>query len=208
MFLQAFDDDQANPCRRPRLLVVICLRKQIYAFAASSNYIEPVTKEPAGHPPSPLTPDEQLAWRALVHAISVITRVLDRDLLQAQGLSLNEYAVLATLSEQPARSMRMSELASEVWVSVSGMTRVVERLARQGLVERAKADTDGRGQLAVLTPAGLTRLKRAYQTHLASVREHVMDHLGDLDLTTFAQAMSSIAAAEIGPPVRRAPTTR
>jgi DNA-binding MarR family transcriptional regulator len=172
----------------------------------SSNYIEGVTNELPRQPPPPLTPDEQRAWRALVHAIEVITRVLDRDLLEAEGLSLNEYSVLAALSEQPGRSMRMSALANEVWVSVSGMTRVVDRLARQGLVERIRAETDGRGQLAVLTPAGFTRLERAYPTHLASVREHVMDHLADLDLAAFSQAMSSIATAEIGPPVRRAPT--
>jgi len=161
--------------------------------------------QPARHPPAPLTPDEELAWRALARAVLVIPRVLDGELLQAQGLSLTEYSVLMNLSEQPGRSMRMSELANVVSISVSGLTRVVERLTRQGLVERVKADTDGRGQLAVLTPAGFARLEKAYPSHLAGVREHVMDHLADLDLAAFTQAMSGIAAAEMGPPVRRAP---
>src|SRR5215469_3579005 len=161
--------------------------------------------QPARHPPAPLTPCEELAWRALARAVLVIPRVLDGELLQAQGLSLTEYSVLMNLSEQPGRSMRMSELANVVSISVSGLTRVVERLTRQGLVERVKADTDGRGQLAVLTPAGFARLEKAYPTHLAGVREHVMDHLADLDLPAFTQAMSGIAAAEMGPPVRRAP---
>jgi DNA-binding MarR family transcriptional regulator len=164
-----------------------------------------MTNDLARHPPAPLTPDEERAWRALARAIQVITRVLDAELLQAQGLSLTEYSMLTNLSEQPGRSMRMSELASLVSLSVSGLTRVVERLARQGLVERAKADTDGRGQLAVLTPAGLARLEQAYPTHLAGVREHVMDHLAGLDLAAFTNTMTSIAAAEMGPPVRRAP---
>jgi DNA-binding MarR family transcriptional regulator len=161
--------------------------------------------QPARHPPAPLTPDEELAWRALARAVQVITRVLDSELLQAQGLSLTEYSVLTNLSEQPGRSMRMSELASLVSISVSGLTRVVDRLARQGLIERVKADTDGRGQLAVLTPAGIARLEEAYPTHLAGVREHVMDHLAGLDLAAFTQTMSGIAAAGMGPPVRRAP---
>jgi hypothetical protein len=91
-------------------------------------------------------------------------------------------------------------------ISVSGLTRVVERLTRQGLVERARVGTDGRGQLAVLTPAGFARLEKAYPTLLAGVREHVMDHLADLDLAAFTQAMSGIAAPEIGPPVRRTPS--
>jgi len=108
-----------------------------------------MANEPARNPPAPLTPDEELAWRALARAVLVIPKVLDGELLQAQGLGLTEYSVLMNLSEQPGRSMRMSELANDVSISVSGLTRVVERLSRQGLVERVKADTDGRGQLAV-----------------------------------------------------------
>ena len=73
------------------------------------------------------------------------------------------------------------------------------------LKRRAGAGTDGRGQLAVLTPAGLARLEQAYPTLLAGVREHVMDHLADLDLAAFTHAMSGIAAPEMGPPVRRTP---
>jgi DNA-binding MarR family transcriptional regulator len=162
--------------------------------------------ELAPNPPAPLSPDEELAWRALARAVLVIPKVLDGELLQAQGLGLTEYSVLMNLSEQPARSMRMNELANAALISVSGLTRVVERLTRQGLVERVKAGTDGRGQLAVLTPAGLARLQKAYPTLLAGVREHVMDHLADLDLAAFTRAMSGIAAPEMGPPVRRTPS--
>jgi len=162
-----------------------------------------MANEPARNPPAPLTPDEELAWRALARAVLVIPKVLDGELLQAQGLGLTEYSVLMNLSEQPGRSMRMSELANAVMISVSGLTRVVERLTRQGLAERVKAGTDGRGQLAVLTPAGFARLEQAYPIHLAGVRKHVMDHLAALDLSAFAEAMSGIAAAEMGPPIRR-----
>ena len=164
-----------------------------------------MANEPARNPPAPLTPDEELAWRALARAVLVIPKVLDGELLQAQGLGLTEYSVLMNLSEQPGRSMRMTELANAVMISASGLTRVVERLTRFGLAERVKAGTDGRGQLAVLTPAGLARLQNAYPTLLAAVREHVMDHLADLDLAAFTQAMSGIAAPEMGPPVRRTP---
>lgn len=111
-----------------------------------------MVNEPARNPPAPLSPDEELAWRALARAVLVIPKVLDGELLQAQGLGLTEYSVLMNLSEQPGRSMRMSELANAVMISASGLTRVVERLTRQGLAERVKAGTDGRGQLAVLTP--------------------------------------------------------
>jgi DNA-binding MarR family transcriptional regulator len=97
----------------------------------------------------------------------------------------------------------MSELANYVSITVSGLTRVIERLRRRGLVGRVRAESDGRGQVAVLTDAGLARLDEAWPTHLAGVRRHVMDHLEGIDLVAFADAVSAIACAEIGPPVRR-----
>lgn len=153
--------------------------------------------------PVPLTPEEEAAWRALGRAVLVIPRVLDADLLETQGLNVTEYSLLMNLSEVPDHALRMSELANYLSITVSGATRVVERLSRQGLVERVRAESDGRGQVAVLTPAGFERLKRAWPTHLASVRRHVMDHLDGIDLTAFAEAVSRIACAELGPPVRR-----
>jgi len=152
---------------------------------------------------APLSPEEETAWRALGRAVVVIPRVLDSDLMQSEGLSLTEYTVLMNLSEAPERSLRMSELANYVSISVSGLTRVVEGLERTGLVERVRSTADGRGQLARLTPAGLKCLKRAWPVHLASVRRHVMDHLQNVDLAAFADALAAIAQAEVGPPVRR-----
>jgi DNA-binding MarR family transcriptional regulator len=162
-----------------------------------------VTKQPVRPQPPPLTADEEAAWRALGRAVIVIPRVLDGDLIESGGLNMTEYSVLMNLSEAPDMSLRMSDLANFVSITVSGLTRVVERLARQGLVDRVRAEADGRGQVAVLTPAGLARLEEAWPSHLASVRRHVIDHLCGIDLAAFAEAISSIAAAELGPPVRR-----
>jgi DNA-binding MarR family transcriptional regulator len=156
----------------------------------------------------PLTADEESAWRALARAVLVIPRVLDADMLESQGLNITEYNVLMNLSEAPEHSLRMSELANFVSITVSGLTRVVERLSRRGLVDRVRAETDGRGQVAVLTPAGLDRLRRAWPSHLAAVRRHVIDHLGGLDLVSLAAALSDIASAEVGPPVRRTTPSR
>jgi DNA-binding MarR family transcriptional regulator len=162
-----------------------------------------VAKREPETPAVPLTSDEQAAWRALGRAVLVIPRALDADLLETQGLNMTEYSVLMNLSESPKHSLRMSQLANYVSITVSGLTRVVERLTRMGLVERVRDEVDGRGQVAVLTPACLSALKQAWPTHLASVRRHVMDHLQDMDLVAFAEAMSKIGCAEIGPPIRR-----
>jgi DNA-binding MarR family transcriptional regulator len=151
----------------------------------------------------PLSAEEEAAWRALARAVLVIPRVLDADLMREQGLSVTEYTILMNLSEAPERSMRMSELASFVAISVSGLTRAIARLEQEGLVKRVRSAIDGRGQVAVLTQAGLTRLQKAWPAHLASVRRHVMDHLEGLDLAAFAEAVSAVAFAEPGPPPRR-----
>jgi len=151
----------------------------------------------------PLSAEEEAAWRAFARAVLIVPRVLDADLMESQGLHVTEYMVLMNLSEAPEYSLRMNELANFVSISVSGLTRAVERLERQGLVERVRSAKDGRGQVAVLTRSGLACLKKAWPVHLASVRRHVMDHFQGLDLVAFAEAVTAIASAEIGPPVRR-----
>jgi DNA-binding MarR family transcriptional regulator len=151
----------------------------------------------------PLNRAEEAAWRALARAILVVPRTLEAELIEAHGLNLAEYSVLMNLSEHPDRAMRMSELADAVALSVSGLTRVVERLSRQDLVTRVRSETDARGQVAHLTDAGFARLEAAYPRHLEGVRRHVMDHLEDLDLAKFAEAVGNMAAGEPGPPVRR-----
>jgi DNA-binding MarR family transcriptional regulator len=156
----------------------------------------------------PLTAEEEAAWRALARAVLVVPRVLDAEMLESQGLNITEYNVLMNLSEAPDHSLRMSELANFVSITVSGLTRVVERLSRRGFVDRVRAETDGRGQVAVLTPGGLDRLRQAWPSHLAAVRRHVIDHLGGLDLVSLAEALANIASADVGPPVRRTAPSR
>ncbi len=151
----------------------------------------------------PLSEAEEGAWRSLVRAMTVIPRVLDRELLATQGLSLAEYTTLMHLSEAADRSMRMGELAGSVSMTTGGLTRVIERLAHQGLVERVQAEGDKRGQIAVLTDVGMDRLRQAWPTHLAGVRRHVMDCLAGLDLFALADALRHVAEAEVGLPVRR-----
>jgi DNA-binding MarR family transcriptional regulator len=147
----------------------------------------------------PLDAAEEAAWRALARALIVVPRVLEAELLAEHRLTLAEYAVLMNLSEEPDRSLRMSDLASRVALSLSGISRVVDRLNRDGLVERVRCPSDARGLLAVLTDAGFARLRAAYPTHLRGVREHVVAHLDQLDLRIFAEAVSRFAPGESGP---------
>ena len=87
----------------------------------------------------------------------------------------------------------MSELVADSALSLSGMTRIVNRLEAEGLVQRVKCTEDGRGYNAVLTYAGLARLRQASPTYLSSIRRHVVDHLDDMDLPALAQALEYFA---------------
>ena len=141
---------------------------------------------------APLDPAEERAWRAVARAMIVLPRVLEAELEAEHRLTTAEYFVLVNLSEEPERALRMTDLADRGALSLSGLSRVVDRLVRQGFAERTKCPSDARGSYARLTAAGLAKLEEAYVTHLRGVREHVMDHLQGVDLTAFAEAMERI----------------
>ncbi len=132
--------------------------------------------------------------RAMGRMMLVMPRALNADLEREQRMSASEYSVLRHLSEADARRMRMSELAQACDMSLSGMTRLAAKLESHGYLERTKCESDARGWNAVLTDRGLARLREAWPTHLASVRRHIFDHLGDLDLQKLAAAFDAIAA--------------
>jgi DNA-binding MarR family transcriptional regulator len=140
-----------------------------------------------------LSPEEEAVMRALGRFLLVMPRALDADLMHEQRMSLSEYSVLRHLSETPGRLMRMSELAAACDMSLSGMTRLAAKLESLGYLKRIRCEEDARGANAVLTDDGLARLREAWPTHLDSVRRHIFDHLGELDLKKLAAAFSAMA---------------
>src|SRR5690348_311624 len=127
------------------------------------------------HPP--LDEREMAAWHALIRSHARVVRRLEAELESEQGLTLQAYEVLAHLSEMPDRRLRMSDLAALVVLSPSGLTRLVDKLAAEGLVERRRCGSDARVVYAELTDKGFARLRTAYPVHLRGVREHLIDRL-------------------------------
>lgn len=121
--------------------------------------------------PAP-TRGELRAWRSFLTAHARVLRSLEAELVAEQRLSLVSYDVLVHLAEAPSRRLRMAELADRVLLSRSGVTRLVDRLERAGLVARHRVAADGRGVIAELTEAGLDRLRVASRTHLAGIVRH------------------------------------
>jgi len=133
------------------------------------------------------------AWRAFLASHTLATRQLSNELLCEEDLPLTSYEVLVHLSEAPDRRLRMQELAERVMLSQSGLTRLVDRLEQDGLAERVRCSSDGRGTFAVLTDAGLARLERAYPTHLRGVRTWFADLLDDKEAALLADLLERIA---------------
>jgi DNA-binding MarR family transcriptional regulator len=135
------------------------------------------------------------AWRAFLQAHARITRRLDEELQAAHGLSLAEYDALLQIAHSPGRRVRMNVLADRVLLSRSGITRLVDRLEAAGSVERIACSSDARGQEAVLTAAGLDRLRTAAGTHLEGVRRYFLDGSDRVDLDTIERSLGRMAGA-------------
>src|SRR4051812_21421390 len=120
---------------------------------------------------------ELRAWRGLLRVHASLSKALDAELEAEHGLPLTSYEVLMYLADAEGTKMRMCDLASSVILSRSGLTRLVDRLERDGLLVRESCASDARGAFAKLTPAGHEKLAAARETHLASVRALFLDHL-------------------------------
>src|SRR5215470_14756095 len=135
------------------------------------------------------------AWRTFLVAHARITRRLDDELQAAHGLSLAEYDALLQIATAPNRRVRMNVLAERVILSRSGITRLIDRLESQGCVERIACETDARGQEAVLTHAGLDRLRAASRTHLDGVQRYFLDQLDGDERASLESSLGRVARA-------------
>ena len=138
-------------------------------------------------------PAELRAWRSFLRAHAAVVRRLEADLVAGHGLSLGVYDVLVQLVEAPGRRLRMTELAAQVLLSRSGLTRLVDRMEREGYVRREADPTDARGVLAVMTDAGFERLRAASPTHLEGVSRYVVDRLSADELAAWGAASARLA---------------
>jgi DNA-binding MarR family transcriptional regulator len=146
---------------------------------------------PVAGGPSPDDPRLR-AWIAFLQAYAVVTRRLEAELNAERGLSLADYDALVQLAITEDRRLRMSELADRVVLSRSGVSRLVDRLAADGLVARRACPTDARGSWAELTPAGLDRLRDAAPVHLRGVDAHFLSPIAEEDRAGLVRALEAV----------------
>jgi DNA-binding MarR family transcriptional regulator len=141
-----------------------------------------------------LTEVEVAAWRGFLRVHAALLKHLDAELDAAHDLPLSSYEVLTVLRYAPGGKLRMADLADQALLSRSGMTRLVDRLERQGLLERCTCHDDARGCYAVLTDGGRSVLDRARPTHLEGVRQRFLAHLDADDLERLSALWARILA--------------
>lgn len=150
--------------------------------APAPGLSEPIPGPPE---PDPFSPREFAVWRGLLRSYEWVTRELDRRLRSEHDLTFDAYGVLITLVTEPD-GLAIGELGERRNRSPSGISRAVDRVARDGLVERRPNPADQRSFVVVLTDTGLRRLRAAQVTHHALVRERLLSRLDDRQLEQFA----------------------
>lgn len=120
---------------------------------------------------------ELRAFRGLLCTHATLVKALDAELVAEHGLPLSSYEVLMFVSDAPEGRMRMHDIAERVMLSRSGLTRLVDRLVRDGLLRREACSEDARGAFAVITDAGRALREQAQVTHHAGIRRLFLDHL-------------------------------
>lgn len=150
------------------------------------------------------TQSELSAYRSFLRAHARVTRCLESDLIAEQRLTLAAYDVLEALAETSEQRLRMTELADVVLLSRSGVTRLVDRLEKLGLVRRVRVDSDGRGVQAVITERGQDRVRMAAATHRNGVARYFLS-VADGELDTLVRTCERLADGGVpSPPGQRA----
>src|SRR5580700_4501273 len=129
-----------------------------------------------------LTTEEERGWRSLASVMHKLRWALECQLERDSDLSFIEYHALARLSEEPNRTLRMSELAVLTNASLSRLSHLITRLESWGFVRREPDPTDGRFTLAILTDKGYEKLVASAPAHVACVRQLVIDEFSPAEL--------------------------
>jgi len=139
---------------------------------------------------------QMLAFVRLLRAHQAITRELSADLLRSHGLTLNDYEVLLHLSFAPDRKLRRVDLADRILLTASGVTRLLDGLERSGFVTKSSCATDARVTYAVLTDAGLEKLREAAGAHISGVNALLGQSMSEEQVGQLAELLALVPGVD------------
>ena len=144
---------------------------------------------------SPQASPELIAWVRLLRGHSGLTRELSAQLIEEHALTINDFEVLMLLAAAEENRMRRVDIAEEIQLSASGITRLLDGLQAQGYVERVSCPTDARVAWAMLTEKGGAKLEQASGSHQEAIRETFKDRYSDEELEQLAELLSRLPGA-------------
>lgn len=144
------------------------------------------------------------AWEALFRAQVSVMRNLNSEFPGGE-ISFNEYDVCFNLSTQPGRRCRMRELTGHLLLTQPSVSRLVDRLASRGIVEKQPDPADARGVIVALTPHGFDVYRAVAVQHAASIAAQVGAGLSDAELRTLTELCTKLRAATSDPTLSRRP---
>ena len=146
------------------------------------------------------TPTELVPFVNFLRAHAAVVRELSSELVSAHGLTINDFEVLLRLSRAEGSRMRRVDLAQEVLLTPSGITRLLEGLERSGFVERVACKEDLRVSYAQLTSAGRTKLRAAGKTHVAGIHRLYLDHFDADERAVLGELLGRLTEGDDGEP--------
>jgi len=129
----------------------------------------------------------------LATAYATLTRELSATLVAQHGLTINDYGCLLLLSRAGEEGMRRIDLANELRLSPSGITRLLDRLEGQGLVGKGSCKEDARVSYAILTETGLEKLRNAAPGHIEDIDRRLADVLDEEEMRTLTELLGRLA---------------
>jgi DNA-binding MarR family transcriptional regulator len=139
------------------------------------------------------------AWIQLVRGQSAAVRAINAQLVADHGLTINDYECMLLLSRAEERRMRRVDLAEQLILTASGVTRLLDGLEKEGWVDRAACASDRRVTYAVLTDEGYSKLKEASKSHVADLRTFFEARYSEEELEQLAQLLGRLPADPAAP---------
>jgi len=138
------------------------------------------------------------AWVRYLRGHATLMRELNAEFVNEHGLTINDYEVLLHLSHAEQRAMRRVDLANQVLLTASGITRLLDGLERAGWVCKRHCDSDARVTYAVLTDAGYEKLREASDFHIQGIRRAFAAHYTEAELGILADLLSRLGGSDDG----------
>jgi DNA-binding MarR family transcriptional regulator len=133
---------------------------------------------------------------SLLGAHAALTRELSAALVASHGLTINDYGALLLLSRAGEQGMRRIDLANELQLSPSGITRLLDRLEDQGLVGKGECKEDARVSYAILTDPGLEKLKQAAPGHIEDIDRRLGAALSEEEIQTLGELLGRLSDSD------------